>query len=258
LAILHLTRTGRGVALIGLAALSCAAFVALGSWQLSRRASKHELIERVAQRVRAAPVPLPESAQWPALGAREIEYLHVRVPGRYLAGNATRVHAATALGAGYWLLVPLRTTEGKVILVNRGFVPPDWKEEADRRAIPNEVVVTGLVRMSEPGGAFLHANEPAQERWYSRDVAAIARARSLADVAPFFIDADAGPQASDASGANPPVGGLTVVAFADNHLVYALTWFALAAMSARACRVAIRFPRHSPSPRWEEDRGEAG
>jgi surfeit locus 1 family protein len=57
-------------------------------------------------------------------------------------------------------------------------------------------------------------------------VEAIARRRGLGTVAPFFIDADATP--------NPggyPVGGLTVVHFRNTHLIYALTWFALAILS---------------------------
>ena len=86
-------------------------------------------------------------------------------------------------------------------------------------------VVTGLVRLTEPGGRFLRANQPSADRWYSRDVAAIAAARDLGKVARFFIDADATP--------NPgglPIGGLTVVSFRNSHLVYALTWFGLAGL----------------------------
>ena len=77
--------------------------------------------------------------------------------------------------------------------------------------------------------AFLRANDPAAGRWYSRDVAAIAWARGLSEVAPYFIDADA---ASEPGGI--PVGGLTVVVFHNNHLVYAITWYVLAAMAAGA------------------------
>ncbi|HVX81743.1 MAG TPA: SURF1 family cytochrome oxidase biogenesis protein, partial [Devosiaceae bacterium] len=101
------------------------------------------------------------------------------------------------------------------------------RSAATRQAgqIAGETQVTGLLRISEPGGGFLRANDPAADRWYSRDVAAIARARGLGTVAPYFVDADATPNAGGL-----PVGGLTVIRFPNNHLLYALTWFALAAL----------------------------
>jgi surfeit locus 1 family protein len=97
------------------------------------------------------------------------------------------------------------------------------------------VTVTGLLRVSEPGGAFLRSNDPAADRWYSRDVAEMARARGLDRVAPYFLDADAAPNRG-----GYPVGGLTVVHFRDPHLVYALTWFALAALSLFFARLLWR------------------
>jgi surfeit locus 1 family protein len=129
------------------------------------------------------------------------------------------------------VLTPLRTAEGTTVLVNRGFVPPDRRDPATRRDgnPPQTVSITGLLRMSEPKGGFLRSNEPTANRWYSRDVTAIATARGLPDVAPFFIDADATPNAG-----GYPIGGLTVVRFPNNHLIYALTWFALAIMLAAA------------------------
>ena len=75
--------------------------------------------------------------------------------------------------------------------------------------------------MRGAGGGFLRRNDPAADRWFSRDVDAIARAKGLADAAPYFIDAD---RAGDAQ----PIGGLTVIAFRNPHLTYALTWFAMA------------------------------
>jgi surfeit locus 1 family protein len=87
--------------------------------------------------------------------------------------------------------------------------------------------LTGLLRVTEPRGAFLRHNDPAADRWYSRDVAAIAAARGIPKVAPYFIDAD-----RSADPAALPVGGLTIIAFPNNHLLYALTWFGLAAMLA--------------------------
>jgi len=95
------------------------------------------------------------------------------------------------------------------------------------RAPDGPVTVTGLLRIGEPGGGFLRSNDPAAGRWYSRDVAAMAAAAGLATVAPYFVDAfDVAPAEPDG-----PVMGLTVVRFANNHLVYVLTWAALAVMS---------------------------
>ena len=145
--------------------------------------------------------------------------------------------------AGFWVVTPLRTTSGDVVLVNRGFVPPERRDPATRgEGDPQaEVTVTGLLRMTEPKGAFLRTNDPASDRWYSRDVAAIAAARGLSQVAPFFIDADATPNAG-----GYPIGGLTVIAFPNNHLIYALTWFALALMLAGAY---LRIVRGTPRAR---------
>ncbi|WP_332308531.1 SURF1 family cytochrome oxidase biogenesis protein [Sphingomonas sp. TDK1] len=59
----------------------------------------------------------------------------------------------------------------------------------------------------------MRTNQPSEDRWYSRDVLAIARARGLTFVAPFFIDAD-----STLNAGGWPVGGLTVISFPNNHL----------------------------------------
>ncbi|HVJ01459.1 MAG TPA: SURF1 family protein [Sphingomonas sp.] len=222
--------------LIALALLSVPGFAALGIWQLERLQWKLDLIARVEARIHAPPAPLPDAAQWAGLDRRDYEYRRVRAQGRFLHDRETLVQALTERGAGFWVLTPLRTAQG-LVLVNRGFVPPDKRGAASRAAglVPGPVTVTGLMRASEPKGTLLRANDPQARRWYSRDVAAIAAARGLGPVAPFFVDADATP--------NPggyPVGGLTVVRFRNSHLVYALTWFALAALGAAGAFLLLR------------------
>ncbi|MDQ8731879.1 SURF1 family protein [Bradyrhizobium sp. LHD-71] len=220
-----------------LSLLGVAVLTSLGVWQIERRTWKLDLIQRVEQRIHAAPVPVPAVDAWPSINADRDAYRRVSVDGRFLHDRETLVQAVTELGGGFWVLTPLRTGDGATILVNRGFVPPERRDQAMRRdGEPGGTVrVTGLVRMTEPNGAFLRANDPTADRWYSRDVSAIAAARGLPDVAPFFIDADATP--------NPggwPVGGLTVIAFSNNHLVYALTWFTLALMLGGAAVFVFR------------------
>ncbi|QGY04668.1 SURF1 family protein [Methylobacterium mesophilicum SR1.6/6] len=210
--------------------------VGLGTWQVERRAWKLDLIAQVDARVHAPAVPAPGPADWPRIGPDDA-YRHVTLSGTFLHDRETLVQAVTERGGGFWVLTPLRRPDGSLVLINRGFVPGDRRDPASRAAgqLAGETTVTGLLRLTEPKGAFLRANDPKDDRWYSRDVAAIAAARGLTDVAPYFVDADATP--------NPgglPVGGLTVIAFPNNHLVYAITWYGMALMLAGAVVYVLR------------------
>jgi surfeit locus 1 family protein len=210
-----MSRAGR-VAIVALWIAAIVGLVALGNWQVRRLAWKQALIAQVEARLAASPVPPPRSA-----GPADA-YRRIRATGIFDRGRDSFVQANTVRGPGWWVLTPLRTTGGRAILINRGYV-------AKRTAPPppyHPVIVTGLLRLTEPGGGFLRSNDPAADRWYSRDVTAIAARRGLAAAAPYFIDADA------ASATPGLVGGLTVVRFPNNHLPYAITWYTLAAMAA--------------------------
>lgn len=224
------------VTIAGLAGI--AVLISLGVWQVHRLAWKRELIERVEQRVHAQPVAAPGRGEWPNVTRASSEYLRVAVRGRYQHDLETLVQAVTERGGGFWVLTPFVTDAGYTVLINRGFVPPAQRESASRPQgqIEGETTVTGLLRLSEPGGGYLRTNEPANDRWFSRDVAAIAAARGLQDVAPYFIDAEA----LEPEIAGAPVGGLTVIAFSNNHLQYALTWFGLALMLTGGLGLVLR------------------
>jgi surfeit locus 1 family protein len=258
-----------------LAVLFFVLFVALGTWQVKRRVWKLDLIARVEQRVHAPPAATPAPAEWPNVTAAADEYRHVVATGTFLDDSQTLVQAVTDLGAGYWVLTPLRLADGSIVLVNRGFVSADDRERVrpGTSAQATETMVSGLLRMTEPRGGFLRHNDAAANRWYSRDVQAIAAARGLTRVAPYFIDAEAAvgrptsgastssaadqarPSASSAAAAAPgdtaapaaangrgvaPVAGLTVITFHNSHLIYAITWYTLALMVAGAIWLGIR------------------
>ena len=221
-----------------LAALAgVAVLIGLGVWQVQRLGWKRELIERVEQRVHAPPVAAPGRELWPNVNRANSEYLRVTVRGRYRNDKETLVQAVTELGGGFWVLTPFVADAGYTVLINRGFVPL-YTDAATRAQgwVEGETSVTGLLRLSEPGGGYLRTNEPANDRWFSRDVAAIAAARGLDEVAPYFIDAEA----LEPEVAGAPIGGLTVIAFSNNHLQYALTWFGLALMLIGALGLVLR------------------
>jgi surfeit locus 1 family protein len=266
------------VALFILVALGVAGLSALGVWQIERRAWKLALIERVEQRVHAPPIGAPGPNQWSRLTRDNSEYLHVSVSGHFIEGREALVKAVTDLGSGCWVLAPLQTDEGFVVLVNRGFVSSQpatsmTENGGTTQSCPTAdsanssaarigtitasataaapISITGLLRMTEPKGGFLRSNDPARNQWYSRDVQAISHALGLTGTAPYFIDAEASPAGSSSAAGNRPGGtppardepvpGLTVISFHNSHLVYATTWFSLALM---VVALGIRMARH--------------
>jgi surfeit locus 1 family protein len=230
--------TAAGLAIFcGLMLVLIAALLALGVWQVERLSWKEDLIARVDQRVHAEPVPAPVRAQWGQVSRANDEYRHVTAEGTLQNDRETLIYASTSLGPGYWVITPLKLADSTSVLINRGFVPTERRDPATRSEgkVATPVKITGLLRITEPGGTLVKSNDPANDRWYSRDVAAIADRRGVANTAPYFIDADATP--------NPgglPVGGLTQIAFPNNHLVYAITWFALALMAAGLLAFVVR------------------
>lgn len=237
-------------------------FLALGVWQVQRLAWKTALIARVDARVHRLPVSAPETARWSQVSAETDAYSHVKVKGFFLDKLTTRVQAVTESGAGSWLLTPLCRTDGSIVLINRGFiaagpqalgdvaamVPVSAHVDACTSVKTDDTVireVTGLLRINEAGGAFLRNNNALTNRWYSRDVLAIAAARGLPVVAPYFIDADAGQETILAAPSGRPVSGLTVIVFHNSHLVYAFTWFALAFMAMGGFYWVVREERHA-------------
>jgi surfeit locus 1 family protein len=247
------------VILVLAAGVMFAGFFALGTWQIFRLQWKLALIERVEQRVHAAPVPAPSMAQWPQLNAEADDYRRVQLRGVLLDGSTTQVLASLERGIGYWIVTPLCTPDGGIVMINRGFVAAGvggWKPQpaapaaaADAcKAAPGASVwFSGLLRMTELAGS-LRKNEPSRNYWYTRDVQAIATARGLPAVAPYFVDADAASaQAAGPVAGEQPSGGLTVISFVNNHLVYAVTWYALALMVAAATVWVIRDARKQKS-----------
>jgi len=208
--------------------IGVALLTGLGVWQLQRLAWKEGLIAEVSARVHAAPVDAPEPSTWAALRPADYEYRHVRAHGVYDYDHQALVFRALGNprgrfgGPGYLVMTPLKIASGESVIVNRGFVPDDRK--ADAASGPRgETEVVGLMRASEDRTWFTPADDPAKGQWFTRDVAALARAMSLSAYAPFSIDADAGPDPLAL-----PEGGETVLSFPNNHLSYAFTWFGMA------------------------------
>ena len=199
--------------------------LALGSWQIQRLYWKRELIEQRQAAVSAAPVGVRSLED-----AKGMEFRHVTDEGVFLHDKEIFLGATSEVGRqGYQILTPLLEPGGRMVFVNRGFIPAELKDPARRAAgqLAGTVRVQGLLRLPPAGRPawFLPDNRPDLNYWFWVDLPAMSAADKLKPdrVASFYIDADASP--------NPggwPKGGVTRLALPNDHLQYAITWFSLA------------------------------
>lgn len=227
-------------ALLAFAAL----FVGMGLWQVQRLAWKEALIARVDNGLRAPPVGvgnLPRALAGDQ--AKGMEYRRLAARGEWITQATTLVAGPSSMGTGYWALTPLRLGDGRIVYVNRGFVPMGTTRASVIAITPaGPADVVGLLRVSEPKGSFLRPNRPDADLWYARDIAAIAQKHGVAAETGWFIDAQTIAMMADASAlAKQPVAGLTVISFPNNHLGYAITWFTLALLCLGAIILAVRY-----------------
>jgi cytochrome oxidase assembly protein ShyY1 len=224
-----------------------AVLVGLGGWQLQRRVEKHALIAALTERLAAAPGSLPLPAQWSTLSPERDEFRCVRFTATYQPAPDAMVYSSGSAvredisGPGTWAFLPARLPTGETVVINAGFVQNTMQDRSlqDRavtRLVTGEpVTLTGYIRFPETAGALTPPENLARRLWFTRDHLAMARVLGWHEAAPFYIDLE---QPVPASGIPKP--GPLEVHLKDDHLQYALTWFALAGAVVIAFGVWLR------------------
>ena len=246
-----LQRTVVGFAIFTLVTVT--AFAGLGVWQLQRRTEKHQLMAALNERLAAPPVALPPSTQWSALTPASDEFRRVSYTATYAelpdamvysSGSAVREDVG---GPGTWAFLPARLDGGETVVVNAGFVQNTMQDRNQQDRIVNRLVtgqpvrLTGYIRFPESTGVLTPPENPAKRLWFTRDHLAMARAlgwESGKPTAPFYIDLE-----SPVPESGTPKPGRLAVHLKDDHLQYAITWFALAGAVVIAFGVWLRTQR---------------
>jgi surfeit locus 1 family protein len=205
--------------------------VGLGTWQIQRKAWKEALIAALNAQLASPPTALPAPATWARLDRVKDEFRRVTFSATFDNAKEALVFAAPSTfrpdvsGLGYWVFTPSRLADGTIVIVNRGFVPDGRQDPQTRPAgqIAEPVTIVGSMRWPDDHHWFTPGDEPAKNLWFTADPQAIAAAKGIGAVAPFYVE-----QESPVPPGGLPKPGKLMVTLPDNHLQYALTWYGLA------------------------------
>jgi surfeit locus 1 family protein len=199
--------------LIGL--VGAAILVALGVWQVQRLAWKNDVLTEIETTIAADPRPLPR-----VIDPAAQRYRPVALQGTIDAGALYVLVSVKRQGAGWRVISPFTTTDGRRVLLDRGFIPVDRKD-ADLRAGPASVL--GNLHWPDDRNSATPDNAPEDNTWYARDIGAMSEALQTEPLLVVARDIDP----ADAVARPLPVD---TAGIPNDHLQYAITWFSLAAV----------------------------
>lgn len=203
------------------------AMISAGFWQISRLHQKRDRNQRIEARTAEAVVPVQSLLAGPDAATTDLEYRRVSAIGTYRSDEQVLVRSRSDNGLpGSWVVAPLTLDDGRVVVVNRGFISNAGQLAAvpAKYAAPSgRVEVQGLLRTSEKRGR-IGATDPANGRLDNLarlDVGRIARQTDGA-VLPMYVSLEAQRPALD--GQDPkPIPRETLDE--GPHLSYAVQWF---------------------------------
>ena len=205
-----------------------AVFVAAGQWQQRRMHEKEAL--RVQEDAAALAPPLmldllPDSTDWATL-----RYRRVSAAGSFDARHQVlidnRIHDERV---GYHVVTPLTLSDGRTVLVDRGWIAQGVSRSALPAAAPPDGAVTVVGRIAIPPRGYLELERdtttgPVRQ---NLDPARFAAASGVA-VLPIVIEESASSGAGDDLVRDWPAPDFGI----DKHRIYMMQWYAFAALAA--------------------------
>jgi cytochrome oxidase assembly protein ShyY1 len=214
--------------------------VNLGFWQLRRLDERKDFNRDVSSRIEQVAVPLddlvPPGTDPDADVLADAEWRPVTFDGVYLTGEDVLAYNRSQGGvAGVDVLTPMELDDGRIVIVNRGFVP----QADDAQPAPGgEVTVTGRLRRSEVHRRGLATDAAEGELAEIRRIDVQRLAPQLpGDVVPMYVELTA----SEPAEATPyPVPVEQPELSERNHLSYAVQWFLFSGCVIAGWLLAIR------------------
>lgn len=195
----------------------------LGTWQLQRLEWKNQLIADFESRATATPIDLPLGEVGP-----EMEFRRLALTGSFDHTQEVYMTGRTYEGnAGFHIVTPFTLTDGRTVLVNRGWVSESYRDQAKREftLTKGEVTLPAIIRFPGKRGYFVPENEPENGFWFTLVPEQIVRHLGLEGRAETEFYA-ATVRTSDTI--KLPIAARTETNLRNSHLGYAITWYGIA------------------------------
>jgi surfeit locus 1 family protein len=192
-----------------------AVLCSLGIWQVLRMYEKRGQLEAMVAGITTPPIAVPAHPN-----PETDRYRPVTAEGRFTGERLYVLSGKALVGAGVRVIAVLQTTDGRRILVDRGFLPEDDKHK-DLTA--TDAKISGNLMWPRDANDYTPPPDPKTGLWFARD--AVAMAAQLNTEATLIV-------------ANAPTGdgieaiGVDTSTIPNDHQGYAITWFSLAAVWA--------------------------
>lgn len=188
--------------------------IGLGAWQLQRLEWKRGVLADINAAMAVDPVPLGDLQP-----SDETAFTSVVMEGRIGAVELYVLVSSRDYGAGYRVIAPFETTEGRSVLLDRGYVTLDGR--ANFRPVREDVQVIGTLHIPDDRNSATPENDIEGNIWFARDVDQMA---PILGTEPVLVVA----RSDTGQGVLPmPVDP---AAIPNNHLSYAIQWFLFAAV----------------------------
>lgn len=221
------------LALVVIFAVAC---VGLSAWQIARRDEARDEITRVETNWDAAPRPLVEVL--PELNSFDADnkWARVTLTGRYLVDQGLLVRGRPLDGkAGFEQLVPLQLADGRVFVVDRGWLATGNAQDLpDTDPAPPSGIVTLVVRL-KPGEPTVPGRSAPEGQIATINLPSIATIVGE----PTYTGAYGLLDTEDPAGARPTAASKPV-ADEGPHLSYAFQWILFGIMAFIGLGWAVR------------------
>ena len=192
----------------------------LSGWQIKRLNWKTDLISQRISSFESDPISFVNLNQ-----PEENEFRKVFVDGQLLNEFEMYMPALSKRGNnGFHILVPLKTTSGKFIIYDTGWVPLKIKEKEKRllNISKNPQTFEAVIRTSGRKGYFQPENNTNTNTWFFVEPKLMSEYLKMNFENQYYLEAvNNGPNGF-------PLGNQTRIYLRNNHLQYALTWFMIA------------------------------